>query len=184
MEIQTISHFVREFLTLHHNGHIVLLMQQEPQGSTRKLIRHPVYQARVTYLQGSPSSVSDMVRAGANFATALFLLTDAESNDVAQGGDSTVLMHALVSKQAFPGLPVFGQVSDIRSLDLAKSCGLDRIICRDLLRSTILARNCLVPGLIPLLFNLVHTYPHQTTSSYATSLGNFLRVILKRNERS
>jgi len=149
-------------------------MPDPPQGSARQLIRHTQYQNQVTYLQGSPSSAIDLKRAGAQFATALFLLTDLESSDVAQGGDSTVLMHALVAKQQFPGLPVFGQVSDIRSLDLARSCGIDRIICRDLLRSTILARNCVVPGLIPLLFNLVHTYTQRLTSAYATSLANIL----------
>ncbi|KAH9245754.1 hypothetical protein BASA81_016748 [Batrachochytrium salamandrivorans] len=80
-------------------------------------------------------SVHDLKRAAAQYATALFLLNtqspdklgakvpndQAEESNHAQSMDAQVLMQSLISKSAFPGLPIFAQVQDIQFKDLSNT---------------------------------------------------------------
>ncbi|RKO91275.1 hypothetical protein BDK51DRAFT_27124 [Blyttiomyces helicus] len=164
--------FCREYFESDPDGHVVILDQCEPSLDMRRLLRHPFYRNRVVYLWGTPLSVPDLRRASVMYATAIFLLNvdDLDSSDalapgregeqlrVTRGADAQILMQALVAKKAFPGLPVFGEVHDIRSQDLSAACGCDRVLCLDEIKMSILARNCIVPGILTLLLNLVHTY--------------------------
>ncbi|KAJ3286896.1 hypothetical protein HK104_008842 [Borealophlyctis nickersoniae] len=165
--------FCREYFVADPGGHVVLLAEREPSIDLRRLLRHPFYRNRVFYLRGTALSIPDLRRASAMYATAIFLLNDdsAESGSsanlesgedeqlrVTRGADAQILMQALVAKNAFPGLPVFSEVQDIRSQDLSAHCGCDRILCVDEVKMSIIARNCLVPGVLTLLLNLVHTY--------------------------
>ncbi|KND04243.1 uncharacterized protein SPPG_01674 [Spizellomyces punctatus DAOM BR117] len=163
--------FCREYFVADPEGHVVILNEEEPSLDVRKLLRHPFYRNRVIYLRGTALSIPDLRRAQATFATALFLLNlDSPSDENSGGGnedeqlrvtrgvDAQILMQALVAKNAFPGLPIFGEVQDIRSQDLSQTCGCDRVLCIDEVKMSILARNCLVPGILTLILNLVHTY--------------------------
>ncbi|KAI8917846.1 hypothetical protein DFJ77DRAFT_458043 [Powellomyces hirtus] len=174
--------FCREYFVADPEGHVVILNDEEPNLDVRKLLRHPFYRNRVVYLRGTALNVGDLKRCQAHVSTALFLLNlDATPADDAGGGegeqlrvtrgvDAQILMQALVAKNAFPGLPIFGEVQDIRSQDLSQACGCDRVLCIDEIKMSILARNCLVPGLLTLVFNLVHTYKDAVVA--ATEVGS------------
>ncbi|KAI8823680.1 uncharacterized protein EV422DRAFT_612156 [Fimicolochytrium jonesii] len=162
--------FCREYFVADPDGHVVILNDEEPNLDVRRLLRHPFYRNRVVYLRGTALSATDLQRCHAHSATALFLLNldcppteeggggEDEQLRVTRGVDAQILMQALVAKNAFPGLPIFGEVQDIRSQDLSQTCGCDRVLCIDEIKMSILARNCLVPGILTLIFNLVHTY--------------------------
>ncbi|KAJ3024231.1 hypothetical protein HKX48_004504 [Thoreauomyces humboldtii] len=164
--------FCREYFVADPEGHVVILNNEEPNLEIRKLLRHPFYRNRVIYLRGTALNAGDLRRCQAGVSTALFLLNldcvpaEEEGNSggeneqlrVTRGFDAQILMQACVAKNGFPGLPIFGEVQDIRSQDLSAACGCDRVLCIDEVKMAILARNCLVPGLLTLVFNLVHTY--------------------------
>ncbi|KAJ3166328.1 hypothetical protein HDU88_003552 [Geranomyces variabilis] len=177
--------FCREYFVADPEGHVVILNDEEPTLDVRKLLRHPFYRNRVIYLRGTALNTGDLRRCQAQVATALFLLNldagvtpagmdesgEGEQLRVTRGVDAQILMQALVAKNAFPGLPIFGEVQDIRSQDLSQACGCDRVLCIDEIKMAILARNCLVPGLLTLVFNLVHTYKDAVVAAVEVGSG-------------
>ncbi|KAJ1550423.1 hypothetical protein HK096_007013 [Nowakowskiella sp. JEL0078] len=160
--------FCREYFASDDSGHIVILVQEEPSLEIKRMLRHPFYRTRVFFLNGSSLNLADLKRANATCATALFLLNtegstgednkEEEQLRMTRGADAEILMRSLVAKTNFPDLAIFAQVEDIRSQDLSSHCGISRVLCLDEIKMSLLARNCLVPGLLTLMLNLVHTY--------------------------
>ena len=162
--------FCREYFVADPIGVIVILHTDEPDLYMRRLLNHPFYRNRLVYLRGNLMSAPDLRRAAAPFATSLFLLNSGTSNNAAaslneedeikrtRGMDAQVLMQTLVSKNSFPGLPIFAQVQDIRSQDLSQHCGCDRVLCVDEIKMSLMGLNCIVPGSQTLILNLIHSY--------------------------
>ncbi|KAH6591141.1 hypothetical protein BASA50_009144 [Batrachochytrium salamandrivorans] len=171
--------FCREYFIADQLGTIVILNTQEPNIEIRRLLSHPFYRNRLIYLRGDLMSVHDLKRAAAQYATALFLLNtqspdklgakvpndQAEESNHAQSMDAQVLMQSLISKSAFPGLPIFAQVQDIQFKDLSEHCGCDRILCIDEIKMSLVATNCIVPGIQTLVLNLIHSYKELENST-------------------
>ncbi|KAJ3066259.1 hypothetical protein HDU98_010450, partial [Podochytrium sp. JEL0797] len=172
--------FCKEFFAADDSSNVVILSQSLPGLPIRKLLRHPMYRNRVHYLCGSALSAGDLKRAGAKYATALFLInepidtaTGAPSHEdeqirVTRGADAEILMQALVAKKIYPGIPIIGEVLDIRSQDLSTHCGCDRVLCSDKFKMAILARECLVPGFLTLALNIISTYSNEQSPFHET----------------
>ncbi|KAI8909098.1 hypothetical protein EDD86DRAFT_226803 [Gorgonomyces haynaldii] len=159
--------FCRDFFLTDAGQTVVILFPQEPDMTIRRFLNHPFYKNRLEYLQGNVMQTADLNRANAQYASGLFLVNPkdtaeqvSEEDEIREtrSKDAQLLMQALVAKTAFPGLPVFAQVQDTRSKDLSNHCGCDRVLCIEELRASLLAANCLVPGLLALIPNLVHVY--------------------------
>ncbi|KAJ3122306.1 hypothetical protein HK100_012043 [Physocladia obscura] len=174
--------FTKEFFASDNHSKIIILAQSEPSIDIRKLLRHPMYRSRMRYLSGSALSASDLKRAGARNATGLFLINEPiektgtfgatiqedEQIRVTRGADAEILMQALVAKKMCPGLPVFVEVLDIRSEDLSAHCGCDRVICSDKYKMGILARECMVPGFLTLVLNMICKYSNERSKLQET----------------
>jgi hypothetical protein len=164
----TVIDFCREFFVADEVTSVVILHHEEPTMEIRKLLNHPFYRSRLTYLRGSLMSLSDLKRAQIQYATGFFLLnsdsvvTDTNMND----SDTSTLMHAIYAKSAFPGLPIFAQINDDRTFDFAKHVGIDRILCIDEVKSSLFASNCLCPGMQTLILNLIHSYKYIEPESH------------------
>ncbi|KAJ3225939.1 hypothetical protein HK099_005872 [Clydaea vesicula] len=164
----SIIDFCREYFANDPSGQVVILAMNPPTLEIRRILRHPFYKYRLFYLCGSALNTGDLNRCSASQATGIFLLNsetttsntsgDDDQLKVTRGADAEILMQTLVVKTNFPGLSIFTQVQDIRSQDLAEHCGCDRTLCIDELKMSILAKNCVVPGILTLIMNLVHTY--------------------------
>ncbi|KAJ3028598.1 UNVERIFIED_CONTAM: hypothetical protein HDU68_001325 [Siphonaria sp. JEL0065] len=168
----SIIDFCKEFFAADANSNVVILAQALPSLAIRKLLRHPIYRNRVHYLSGCALNAADLKRAGAKYATALFLINEpvdssgssGQENEqirVTRGADAEILMQALVTKKIYPGIPILGEVLDIRGEDLSNHCGCDRVICSDKFKMAILARECLVPGFLTLVLNMISTYSNE-----------------------
>ncbi|KAJ3082330.1 hypothetical protein HK102_001778, partial [Quaeritorhiza haematococci] len=175
---RTIVDFCREYFMTDPDGHIVILTPGAPSIMIRRLLRHPYYENRLTYLAGTPLSQSDLNRARAGEARALFLLSSTttsaspsplqqqfeggglldEEDKQSTGADADILMMILSAKTAYPSLPVFGQVSDMRSKDISISCGCDRVLCVEELKMSLLARAAMYPAVMPFVTNVMHSY--------------------------
>lgn len=168
----SIIDFCRDYFANDPTGHVVVLASSIPTMEIRQILRHPFYKSRLFYLCGSSLNVTDLIRCSASQATGVFFLNSegdcsgpvSQTDDqvVDRGADESILMQVLVCKTKFAGLSIFAQVSDIRSQDLALSCGSDRVVCIDELKMSLLAKNCLVPGLLTFIMNLVHGYQDDT----------------------
>ncbi|KAI9331668.1 hypothetical protein DFJ73DRAFT_856791 [Zopfochytrium polystomum] len=168
IDYTTIVNFCREFFISDAASHVVVLSPLEPTLETRRLLRHPYYRNRLFYLSGTALSSQDLRRAAAQYATSMFLVnvpTDDTSNleedaqiRATRTADAELLMQSLVAKKHCPGLPVVAQVQDTRSEELAQACGCDRVLCIDKTKMAIVARDCLVPGFLAMIVNLVLTY--------------------------
>ncbi|KAJ2997541.1 hypothetical protein HDV02_005430 [Globomyces sp. JEL0801] len=170
MTYSTIVDFCREYFVADNISKIVILDYNEPVIEMRRLLAHPFYRNRLTFLRGDLLSVEDLRRAQAAFATGLFLLNsnltegsscaiddEVEMKDAGEL-DSQLLMKCLYAKTNFPGLPIFAQLNDSRSKDLSNHCGIDRGICLDEFKSSLFAANCVCPGIQTFILNLIHCY--------------------------
>jgi hypothetical protein len=166
-----IMDFCREYFAVDTSSKLIILTQKDPSLNTRKLMRHPFYRNKIIFINGSPYAIQDLHRAAAKYASSLFLLNvpssetavadssqDDEQVKVTRGSDAEILMQSLITKKAFPGIPIFAQVQDLASEELSFNCGCDRVLCLDKIKMSILARDCLVPGFLALVLNLVSTY--------------------------
>ncbi|KAI8618350.1 hypothetical protein BC830DRAFT_1061519 [Chytriomyces sp. MP71] len=171
--------FCREFFAADTTSKVVILSQTEPNLFMRRLLRHPSYRSRISYLCGSALSATDLKRASAKYATALFLINEGIESEssgsisvqedeqirVTRGADAEILMQALVTKKMYPGITILGEVLDIRSEDLSIHCGCDRVLCSDKVTMSILARECLVPGFLALVLNMISTYSNDSSAA-------------------
>jgi hypothetical protein len=145
---------------------VVILSELAPSIDIRRLLNHPFYRARIVYVQGAMLSHTDLKRVQADYATGMFILAseDASSENHEEDemkvyeNDSKVLLRALYAKTSFPGLPIFTQLNDFRSKDLAAHCGIDRVVALDEIKASLFASNCACPGILTLILNLIHSY--------------------------
>ncbi|KAJ3323558.1 hypothetical protein HDV06_001582 [Boothiomyces sp. JEL0866] len=157
--------FCREFFVADEVATIVILHDEEPSLEFVRFMNHPFYRNRIVYLQGSLMSVQDLRRAQAPYASALYLLNNSPSSKSEEEDTSNVseydtktLMNALYAKNAFPGLPIFAQINDYKSLDISSHCGIDRSLPIDEIKASLFASTCISPGIQTLVLNLVHSY--------------------------
>lgn len=153
--------FCREYYISDSNGHVVILYNEEPSLEMRRLLNHPFYRNRIYYIRGDITLLRDLKRIRSINATGLFLMNaqPIASSAEARAADTKVLMQSLKAKNWEAGIPIFVQIQDLGSLEMAQSCGSDRVICIQDLQISLMARNCLVPGMMTLVTNLINTYP-------------------------
>lgn len=162
----SIVDFCREFFVADGISSVVILSANAPDLNIRRLLNHPFYRNRLLFLQGDLMALQDLKRAKTEYATGMFILCDDlvsvsdEEQETVQAyeGDTQALLRTLFAKTSFPGLPIFAQVNDYRSQDLASHSGVDRIVCVDQLKASVFASNCMCPGIQTLILNLIHTY--------------------------
>ena len=137
-------------------GHIVIIQNSDPAIDVKRLLNHPSFRERLFYLRGDISNSVDLKRLKASLATGLFLLS---SDSSTSSSDKSILMQSIMVKNCEPGIPIFTQIVSPKSIPLSQSCGSDRVLCVQEMKINLMARNCLVPGLVTLLTNLINTYP-------------------------
>jgi len=128
----------------------------EPNEDIRSFLLSPVLESKLFFLIGSPLVVSDLVRARADVATAIFFLTNAEcSMQTAEISDSSTITSLLSVSNFNPKLECFAQLIRSGCRDALKESSVDVIVCLDDLRTILMARNVLCKGfatMVELLF--------------------------------
>ena len=159
--------FCREYFASDPNGHILIIDKEEPTMEIRRLMNHPFYRQKVQYLRGDITTVRDLKRVKSNCSSGLFLLNSKlikvesdQDTKAIRDIDTSILMQSLIVKNLEPGIPIFVEIQDSGSLEIAESCGCDRILSLQEVKINLIARTCLVPGLLPFIINLVNTYPN------------------------
>lgn len=160
-----LERFLREFfhpdrfLRGGSEHHIVILGTTEPSDDVKDLLLGPVFDARVTYLTGSPMNSKDLQRARADMASAVFFLCNNEANvhQLSLDGNELVL-NVLAVTDYNPNVNCLVQVVQSHSSDILKHSEVDVVICLDEFKTVILARNAVCHGLSTMVDNLFRTF--------------------------
>ncbi|KAF0694817.1 Aste57867_14341 [Aphanomyces stellatus] len=131
----------------------VIMAPVEPSEELRALLVNPLLQNRVTYIKGSILNEEDMHRVAVDEAQAAFLFTDKNSSDFVAEDANTVL-RSLVLENVNPELQVFMQVISPSYSDFITHNDSHHILCIDQHKLSLMAKNCLCPGLSTLVCNL------------------------------
>lgn len=160
LSYMAIVDFCREYYLSDPHGHIVIAGTSEPTTEMKRLVNHPLYRNRIFYLRGDVSNPVDSKRFKLNKSTGIFLFNvEVAKNSVeSKRFDAQILMQSLKIKTLEPGIPIFIQIKDKSSEEIAKCSGADRVLCYEDISFSLMARSSFVPGIIPLLSNLVNSY--------------------------
>ena len=106
---------------------------------------------------GSPLSHIDLDRAKVRFASAVFLMS--HSTATPHESDTMTVLYAMALRNAQPDAPLIIQTRQSLSAEPALLEVCDRIFCTNEFKLRLLGRNCIAPGVIPLMANLIRSYP-------------------------
>ncbi|OQR82442.1 Voltage-gated Ion Channel (VIC) Superfamily [Achlya hypogyna] len=135
------------------NTIVVVLAPGAASRELQRLLLHPVYEQRVVYLSGSPMVDADLRRASIGTASACYVLTRQPSDDAATNFFTISLRHC--NKD----VPLFVQVVTTDYMDHIDLSGATNVVCVDQLKMGLLAKACMVPGIIGFISGILLSCP-------------------------
>ncbi|KHN80504.1 Potassium channel subfamily T member 2 [Toxocara canis] len=162
--VVTITHleaeFIQDFLTEffahpeHQNHLIILLSPCEMDDRMRMLLKIPLWTSRVLYIRGSALKDEDLERARMSTAKACFILSARHINQKNRTDEHTILRSWAV-KDFAPHVPQYVQI--FRPETKMHIEHAEVVVCEDEFKYSILANNCICPGISTYLTLLIHT---------------------------
>jgi hypothetical protein len=157
--------FFKEFFhpdrTLHNSPqfHIVILCPEDPTEEVTSLLVAPYFDSKVKYLIGSALNVEDLQRAQVDLASAVFFLSNIEAKVEAACADgTTTVLRTLAVSDFNPDIQCLVEVLHSHDSEILKNSDVEVVLCVDELKTVMLARNAVCPGLTTLVSNLFRTY--------------------------
>uniref|UniRef100_A0A915C207 Potassium channel subfamily T member 2 n=1 Tax=Parascaris univalens TaxID=6257 RepID=A0A915C207_PARUN len=162
--VLTITHleaeFIQDFLTEffahpeHQNHLIILLSPCEMDDRMRMLLKIPLWSSRVLYIRGSALKDEDLERARMSTAKACFILS-ARHIDQKNRTDEHTILRSWAVKDFAPHVPQYVQI--FRPETKMHIEHAEVVVCEDEFKYSILANNCICPGISTFLTLLIHT---------------------------
>jgi hypothetical protein len=157
--------FFKEFFhpdrTMHNSPqfHIVILCPEDPTEEVTSLLVAPYFDSKVKYLIGSALNVEDLQRAQVDVASAVFFLSNIEAKVEAACADgTTTVLRTLAVSDFNPDIQCLVEVLHSHDSEILKNSDVEVVLCVDELKTVMLARNAVCPGLTTLVSNLFRTY--------------------------
>jgi len=183
-ELESVSliEFFEELFHEDHDAdymHAVIMQPDTPSFEIIMMLLIPIYQLRVTYLEGSVLLDKDLKRAKAEDAAAFFIMTNKFSSKPDEEDSKTILQQFSIKRyvaQVDPSIVPFFCMQVIRpdnrkllatSDSTSKSQGVssrDLVICLSEIKMGVIAKAVMFPGTNTLIMNLL--------SSFADDGGN------------
>ena len=155
--------FFKEFFhpdRMFSNGpeyHVVILCAAEPVEEVRNLIVSPMLDARVTYVIGSALNGDDLKRAGADTASAMFILGNTNSkNDALE--DAATVLRTLSASNYNSDMELLVQVLHSEDREILKDSDVEVILCLDEYKTMLMARNSICPGFSTFIENIFQSF--------------------------
>lgn len=141
---------------------VVVMVTKQPPAQVLLLLNSPVYRSSVHLLVGDPAKTADLDRCNARGASALFLYGSGTNSTYYS--DYTVAQQAMVAHNHVPHIPLhvlLHRSRYTRSLmpRTAKVLEFER------LNHILLGLGCVLPGVIPLVGNLMRTFDPVTAEA-------------------
>ncbi|KJH44789.1 Calcium-activated BK potassium channel alpha subunit [Dictyocaulus viviparus] len=156
LEVEFIRDFLDEFYAHPENKHmqVILLSPAELDNQTRLLLKIPLYHERVHYIRGSALRDEDLERARLGSAEACFILSARHQNKKITTDEHTILRSWAV-KDFAPHIKQYVQI--FRPETKMHIEHAEVLICEDEFKYSLLANNCICPGISTFITLLMHT---------------------------
>lgn len=156
LEVEFVRDFLDEFYAHPENKrvHVVLLSPAELDNQTRLLLKIPIYSERVYYVKGSALRDEDLERARLASAHACFILSARHQNKKIVTDEHTVLRSWAV-KDFAPHVKQYVQI--FRPETKMHIEHAEVLVCEDEFKYSLLANNCICPGISTFITLLMHT---------------------------
>jgi len=188
-----LERFAKEFFhpdrTLFQDLRALILNPAEPLEEVRNLLISPVFDSKLYYLIGSPLVATDLVKARADVAVAVFFLCNSEAHDgMCDVLDSLTILGTLSVSNFNPTLESFAQIARTGGRDVLKDSSVDVLICLDDLRTILQARNSIVHGyatfieLLFMSFGTVQNKPDPWYTEYLRGVSGEIYLIPMNSE--
>uniref|UniRef100_A0A158Q6W7 Potassium channel subfamily T member 1 n=1 Tax=Elaeophora elaphi TaxID=1147741 RepID=A0A158Q6W7_9BILA len=156
LEAQFILDFLSEFYAYpeHQNYLVILLSPCEMDDRMRMLLKIPMWSTRVLYIRGSALKDDDLERAKMGNAKACFILSARHIYQKTKTDEHTVLRSWAV-KDFAPHVPQYVQI--FRPETKMHIEHAEFVVCEDEFKYSLLANNCICPGISTFITLLMHT---------------------------
>ena len=168
---------LNEFFHSNHGGaqYNVVILCNGGEEHRRKLLYHVKstrYWSQVSYIVGTPSSVSDLQKVAVSRAQAVFLITSARFLDAEQelSADEETLLRAISIKHLCPFVPLIMHIISPRNrahvlwYQLSKFPNI-QVVCLNEMKMKLFATSAMCPGMLGLVTNLLSSYDGKATLS-------------------
>ena len=160
---------------------VIILDKDMPTQEMRLFLHAGKYEMNLKYLQGNPMNEKDLERADITKAKAIVILTDKYSLNPHAIDHQNILLALFIKKfllkKKIVNSTIYLQLikpenkihylSGLESLSIDSILNDDRMIIREEIKMNLLSKSCLIPGIMPLIANLVR-------SSGSSNETNFL----------
>nr|CCA17257.1 calciumactivated potassium channel subunit alpha1 pu [Albugo laibachii Nc14] len=133
---------------------VVVLSEEEPSSSLQALLMDPFYSKRTSFIQGSILDQQDAQRSSCGSASAIFILSQANTQTNEQDCDYRTLMRVLAAKRFGPRAPLYVQMHRSCNARLMEDLHVENALFYSELVLSLLAQNCVCPGFSTLIYNL------------------------------
>ena len=160
---------------------VIILDKDMPTQEMRLFLHAGKYEMNLKYLQGNPMNEKDLERADITKAKAIVILTDKYSLNPHAIDHQNILLALFIKKfllkKKIVNSTIYLQLikpenkihylSGLESLSIDSKLNDDRMIIIEEIKMNLLSKSCLIPGIMPLIANLVR-------SSGSSNETNFL----------
>ena len=128
------------------------------------------FENKVSYLVGSALSIDDLCKAGAQYASAIFVFCNPVTHEDDAGlDDAANVLRALSVTNFNPGIELFVQIIRSEDREMLRNSNVDVVLCLDEFRTAMQVSTCPLNTTLPyplyILFHTLSTPPFHTLST-------------------
>ena len=171
---ENINNFCTELFHVDHghgNKNVVILTPNIPSNEMLLLLHTGKNESNLKYLQGNPNQAKDLERADIINAKVSVIMTDKFSNQPHLVDHKNILL-ALSIKKYFLQNKIYDSTlfiqlnkpenkihyqNGLQSMSINGKLGEDQVIIVEEIKMNLLSKSCIIPGIIPMITNLVNS---------------------------
>ena len=115
---------------------VLMLSPMEPSEDIKDMLAVSSFENKVSYLVGSALSIDDLCKAGAQYASAIFVFCNPVTHeDDASLDDAANVLRALSVTNFNPGIELFVQIIRSEDREMLRTSNVDVVLCLDEFRT-------------------------------------------------
>ena len=171
---------------LFHDDHgpneknVIILDKEKPTPEMKLFLHAGKYEMNLKYLEGNPMNEKDLERADVTKAKAIVILSDKYAVNPHEIDHQNILLALYIKKfllkKKIVNSTIYLQLikpenkihylTGLESLSIDSKISQDRIIIIEEIKMNLLSKSCLIPGIIPLIANLVRSSGSSSETNY------------------
>ena len=172
--VESLKNFCNELFHVDHgqgDKNVVILEPSMPSQEMLRILHTGKYEINLKYLQGNPISGKDLHRSDIQNAKVCVIMTDKYSDEPHSTDHKNILISLAIKKyflqNKMEDLTLFIQLikpenkihyqNGLQSLSINGKIGNDQVIIVEEIKMNLLSKSCLIPGIIPMITNLVRS---------------------------